>query len=299
MVRSIGLLSHSTNQLRNRTTPASFCHVAFGLKSSIPLKRSLSTTLEKNRAVAYVQSIEDQILDAALPFVPQTGFTIASLMAGIHSTPTLAQLSIQPHTLTGIFPGGTKLVKQRSSEPIGPIKALASRWLEQGNVLMKQTLLDKCITLEKHGIEGVRIAFESRLKYNHTVSRDDLLQCLLLTVTPAEPFFGIPLPFEPPHILPYGSHALDVSAAALSGLKDYSLSREWMLRRIRMAGVYSVIELSTLMNEASEPTWIVDDRLRSLLAASESASMGMADTVEFINYVFRSSRAIANSMGIL
>lgn len=298
MVRSLSMLSCSTNQLRNRTTSASFRHVAIGLKSSIELSRSLSTNL-KDQAFSNDQSIEDHILDAALPFVPQTGFTIASLMAGIRSTPALAQLSIQPHTLTGLFPGGTKLAKQRTSEPIGPNKALASRWLEQGNLLMKQTLSDQNITLEKHGIEGVRIAFDSRLKYNHSISREDLLQCLLLTVTPAEPFFGIPLPFEPPHILPYGSHALDVSAAALSGLKDYSLSREWMLRRIRMAGVYSVVELSTLVNETFEPTWVVDDCLRSLLAASESASMGLADTVEFINYVFRSSRAIANSMGVL
>lgn len=59
-------------------------------------------------------------------------------------------------------------------------------------------------------------------------------------------------------------------------------------------------ELSTLSaHGATEPTWVIDDRLRSLLEASESASSSIGETFEFINYVNRSSRAIVKSMGML
>ncbi|KAG0140868.1 hypothetical protein CROQUDRAFT_664625 [Cronartium quercuum f. sp. fusiforme G11] len=264
-----------------------------GRRTSLWVRRPFSATGQGG-------SIENRILTAALPFVPQTGFTTASLMAGVQSLPQLASLSIKPHTLVGLFPSGNKRFGQRSSEPIGPIKALASYWLDHGNFQMKQVLWEEGLTWEKDGIDGLRRAFQLRLQYNRQISRDVYLEALTLILTPAEPFFGIPLPFEPPHILPYGSYTMDVSAAALAGLKDYSLSREWMLRRIRMAGVYAAIELSTLVPKKDpEPTWLINDRLRSLLEASESASTHVGETFEFLNYVNRSSRAIAKSYGLL
>lgn len=126
--------------------------------------------------------IETRILNAALPYVPQTGFTMTSLMQGIQSDPQLSQLSIASHTLAGLFPSGTKRFGQQLNEPIGPVKALAEHWLEIGNAHMKHTLLAEGITLQTHGIDGLRHAFALRLMYNRGISHSDLLEVSLVTM---------------------------------------------------------------------------------------------------------------------
>ncbi|PLW25684.1 hypothetical protein PCANC_24826 [Puccinia coronata f. sp. avenae] len=85
------------------------------------------------------------------------------------------------------------------TEPIGPLKALAQRWI-------------------KSQCAGVRRAFEITLAYNCMTPKELLLNVLALMAGPKDPFFGVSLPAE----LPHGSHPLDVATDALAALCDYS-----------------------------------------------------------------------------
>jgi len=252
--------------------------------------------------------LPDRLLTAALPFVPTHGFSSAAILAGAANEPELGRLSITDWTLTGLFPSTTKAANltelfdrrtgpPRRTEPIGPAQALAKRWILEGNSRMKASVKSENLLFKQHGLHGVRRAFEIRLAYNRSIPHDFLLKALALVVTPKDPFFGVPLPVELPHILPYGSHALDVATDALAALCDYSKSREWMLRRIRLAGVYSAIELSSIAADLHPDS--ISSQIQKLLDASEALAAHTANTVEFISYVNRSQKSIIRSLGLI
>lgn len=244
-----------------------------------------------------------QLLEAALAFIPTHGFSSAALLAGAAHHPELRQVSINRQTLSGLFPSttikSTTTPWQGSSthEPIGPAKALAECWIQNGNRRMKSQVESENLTLAKDGLGGVERAFMIRLAYNRSIPSDYLQEALALVVTPCDPSFGVPLPIEMPHVLPYGSHALSVSTEALAGLKDYSRSREWMLRRIRLAGVYSAAELISIRHGESDASTLSE--VRRLLQASESLAATVGEVFQFATYVIRSQRAIMRSFGLL
>ncbi|WAR52894.1 hypothetical protein PtB15_2B322 [Puccinia triticina] len=243
--------------------------------------------------------LPDQLLTAAIPFVPTHGFSSAAILAGVDSQPELQRLAISHWTLSGLFPSTTTSTvidrTSHGSEPIGPSKALAERWIEEGNSQMKATVTSENLVFKRDRLGGVRRAFEVRLAYNRTIPKEYLLKALVLAVTPKDPFFGVRLPVELPHILPYGSHALNVATDALAGLQDYSKSREWMLRRIRLAGVYSAIELMSIGTNLQPSSGEID----KLLDASEALATHTGNTFEFINYVNSSQRSIIRSFGLI
>ncbi|KAI8458227.1 hypothetical protein BY996DRAFT_4577415 [Phakopsora pachyrhizi] len=243
--------------------------------------------------------LPDRILNASLSHIGSHGFSNACIMAGIDSDPYLRKLNLNEIALSGLFPSSTRSTNSSdggSLENIGPCKSLADRWLEEGNRFMIKTVKEECLTFEANGIYGVERAFTARLDYNQTISKDHLLQALALAVTPSKPFFGIYLPLEPPHLLPYGSHALQVSTNALAGLKDFSSSRTWMLRRVRLAAVYSAVELTSI--GADYPRAKLSNQLHDLLNISEKAAASTSKTVEFGSYVYRSMRTITQNMVI-
>ncbi|KAH9471125.1 hypothetical protein Pst134EA_005034 [Puccinia striiformis f. sp. tritici] len=275
---AIPLLSPRSSSATARGDPA----------SQVVLRRRLSTQIDPSRLLDNTRSnlLPEKLLTAALPFVPTHGFSSATILAGAASEPELQSLAISSWTLSNLFPSTTTTSAMINptgpcTEPIGPSKALAERWIEEGNSHMKTTVKSENLVFKKHGLNGVQRAFEA----------------LALIVTPEDPFFGVRLPVELPHILPYGSHALNVAADALAGLQDYSKSREWMLRRIRLAGVYSAIELMSL--GVDQPPVSTSNEIQKLLDASESLATHTSNTVEFINYVNRSSRSIIQSFGLI
>ncbi|KAA1108614.1 hypothetical protein PGT21_019389 [Puccinia graminis f. sp. tritici] len=286
--------------------------------AAVVLRRNSSDAPSSTHATANPWKLEthitaeddlpDQLLTAALPFVRTHGFSAATIMAGVASRPELQRLAISRWTLSGLFPSTTTTSTTNISngidrgthaatEPIGPSKALAERWIQEGNSHMKTRLKNEHLGFKKDRLAGVRRAFEIRLEYNRTIPKEHLLKALALVVTPKHPFFGLPLPLELPHFLPYGSHALAVATDALAGLKDYSKAREWMLRRIRLAGVYSAIELMSIGTDQSPVS--LSNELQNLLDASESLATHTANTVEFISYVHRSQRSIIQSLGLI
>ncbi|KAI9628694.1 hypothetical protein H4Q26_017988 [Puccinia striiformis f. sp. tritici PST-130] len=291
---AIPLLSPLSSSATARGDPA----------SQVVLRRRLSTQIDPSRLLDNTRSnlLPEKLLTAALPFVPTHGFSSATILAGAASEPELQSLAISSWTLSNLFPSTTTTSAMINptgpcTEPIGPSKAMAERWIEEGNSHMKTTVKSENLVFKKHGLNGVQRAFEVRLAYNRTIPKKDLLKALALIVTPEDPFFGVRLPVELPHILPYGSHALNVAADALAGLQDYSKSREWMLRRIRLAGVYSAIELMSL--GVDQPPVSISNEIQKLLDASESLATHTSNTVEFINYVNRSSRSIIQSFGLI
>lgn len=278
--------------------------------AALAFRRSLSNASVGANGPSLENAAEDlpnRLLRAALPYVPTHGFSSATILAGAANEPELGRLSITDWTLAGLFPSTTKAANltqlvdhtrpPRRTEPIGPAQALAKRWIQEGNSRMKAAVKSENLLFKNHGLVGVRRAFEIRLAYNRTIPPDFLLKALALVVTPKDPFFGVPLPVELPHILPYGSHALDVATDALAGLCDYSKSREWMLRRIRLAGVYSAIELTSIAADLHPD--LISSQIQNLLNASEAVATHTANTVEFINYVNRSQRSIIRSFGLI
>ncbi|MBW0543170.1 hypothetical protein O181_082885 [Austropuccinia psidii MF-1] len=249
-----------------------------------------------------LDSFSSRILTAGLPFVSQHGFSLSALLAGVEALPEFDRHAVDRGTLVGLFPSRT-VTKGLSStgetvvEPIGPSKALANQWIKEGNRQMKAIIHQENLSFEKDGLAGVKRAFEIRLDYNRTISKAHLLQALALTITPAHQFFGISLPFEPPHILPHASHSLEVATVALAGLQDYSQSREWMLRRIRLAGVYCISELIALNDDLPHSALL--NKLELLLKTSDSVAAHVGNTVEFLTYIARSQRAIARSLGLI
>jgi hypothetical protein len=109
-------------------------------------------------------------------------------MAGVASRPELQRLAISDWTLSGLFPSTTTTTTTIStftgvdpetrpaSEPIGPSKALAERWIQEGNSHMKTTVMNENLGFEKDRLAGVRRAFEIRLDYNRTIPKEYLLK---------------------------------------------------------------------------------------------------------------------------
>ncbi|PLW10542.1 hypothetical protein PCANC_20902 [Puccinia coronata f. sp. avenae] len=271
--------------------------------SSGATTRASASTMEK---ATPEHMLPDRLLMAALPFVPTHGFTSEAILAGVDSEPELARLEITSWTLSGLFPSTTAKAATVAglagravprSEPIGPSKALAERWIQEGNSRMMASVKNEQLTFKLHGLVGVRRAFEIRLSYNRTIPKEFLLNALALMATPKDPFFGVSLPLELPHVLPYGSHALDVATDALAALRDYSKSREWMLRRIRLAGVYTAVELMHISIDL--PPTDMSTQIQKLLDASESLATHTGNTVEFLSYVRRSQQSIIRSFGLI
>jgi hypothetical protein len=128
--------------------------------------------------------LPDRLLMAALPFVPTHGFTSEAILAGVDSEPELARLEITSWTLSGLFPSTTAKAATVAglagravprSEPIGPSKALAERWIQEGNSRMMASVKNEQLAFKLHGLVGVRRAFEIRLAYNRTIPKEFLL----------------------------------------------------------------------------------------------------------------------------
>lgn len=286
------------------------------MRSSSSLRNSSSSTIQSGRQNDLL--LPDRILSSALVHLPRFGFSSRTIEEVINSEPELygnlkpsmifPSLTSSTQRMMMMMTSSQKKKKKKEDrmmidqESIGPSKALAQRWIEEANEQMKLQIIQEGLSLQKHGlIMAVKRAFEIRLDYNRSIDRQDLLHALALIVTPGQPFFGfrLPLKIEPPHLIPYASHALNVATVALAGLKDYSKSREWMLRRIRLGGVYATMELMSLGADDRQPRWVISNLLEELLNASETVASNIGDTLEFITYVRRSQRAIIQSLGLL
>ncbi|KAF7327936.1 Ubiquinone biosynthesis protein [Mycena kentingensis (nom. inval.)] len=206
-----------------------------------------------------------QLLKAALPLIPQYGFSRIALARSVQQLGESEQLS--DTAVSALFGDGERARK-----------TLVNAWLDEGLVSMAES-----------GGKSVGDALHARLAYNESVLAH-LPEAFALLSVPNAKWTVVP-PLDPLPALQHSARIAD-EACHISG--DASTRLSWYARRAWLMGVYSAAELHQLTSPSSAHAFL-DDLLRGSSALEATAS----SISQFSEYVFRSWAGIARSRGLL
>lgn len=251
-----------------------------------------------------------RLLTAAVPHIPQHGFTAAAVVAGAHASEVETKRPLQDEqSLRGLFPGG-----QTSSSAI-PIR-LFRTWDEQKLQILAQ--LKPPSVEQPSSYEPKEIALsllEERLKASHEV-RGHLLEVMaLVSAQPLPPVLPAPLkdlalalrlPDSIPNPLPLLVRATRVAdeVCQVGGL-NAAFGPSWYTQRTRYAAAYLAAELHLASPTGAHDYSASVSVLRSL-ASSESNPIsllsndvlkGRKDGLEWVEWGGRAWRGIFRSWG--
>lgn len=246
--------------------------------------------------------IRSRILEASLPFIPSTGFSLRTLQAGaaaLQQSGSSGAASFSPLALDQLFPSPaprsfslplSRLFRraaaqtQEEGERIGPSRALFDAWAAQGRQQLRAAIATDGTGSEKPDpLASVRKAFRQRLEYNLPV-----LQFL------PEAIATLSVPDPSKASLPSFSGYKQYSQAIAGEILSFARAEASLTR---LQTVYTLAEVYQL--SPSRPSFEqVMAHLDRLIEQSAGWESGVRDTMEFAEYVMRSWRGIIKARGL-
>ncbi|GAA5997716.1 uncharacterized protein JCM10292_006763 [Rhodotorula paludigena] len=240
-------------------------------------------------------SVARQLTRAALPLVPEHGFTADTLLRAAASVPALPA-PLPGHALHALFPsppvaqpaafslrglaignGGRRSLSRqelialarregtapRDRERTGPARALVHEWLAEG----RRVMVDRVRSSGLKGDKAVQVGLRERLRYNEGVL-DQLPQALALLTAPTSTYLSdlravLPVPSPTAHLYHVAQIAQDLAKASGSEAQG----TDWYSLRLRLGTVYALSELSLLAPSSSSLP--APDRIAAAVALSE------------------------------
>ncbi|TNY23438.1 hypothetical protein DMC30DRAFT_414128 [Rhodotorula diobovata] len=209
---------------------------------------------------------------AALPLVPQLGFSSQCLQAAASPSP------LSSHTLNALFPSppasdpspsSLSLLRNlalakgprssrsrhelialarghgsapRDRERTGPARALVDEWLVKGREDMVAAVAQSRLT----GDDALRVGVRERLAYNEPVL-DKLPEALALLSAPTSTYLNNPLSALPwPSPVPHLTHVAHIAQDLAKASGSHAQGTEWYTLRLRLSTIYALSELSLL-----------------------------------------------------